>query len=212
MAADPHTHELTSRGLATRARILEQAAQLIYTRGVRATNNERLRCAAGVSGSQLTHYFPTKQSLVVAVIDWQADLVLGFHRSPRFAGFTSIDAFQDWADFYVVSGRRFADGCSLGSLASEIVKTDLDVHGQLARVFEQWHAIFCDGLHQMQRLGRINTAADPARLAHMFLAAYQGGMLLAQIARDLTPLQDSLYAAVDQLRTFAATPDDDNTS
>src|SRR3954464_4922500 len=101
---------LTDKGQATRARILRHAAEFIYAKGVRATNNELLRSAAGVSGSQLTHYFPTKESLVLAVIDWQADSVLGFHRSERFAGFDSIDAFQDWAD-YILSGRRFEDGC-----------------------------------------------------------------------------------------------------
>jgi AcrR family transcriptional regulator len=74
------------RGQAPRARILRHAAELIYAKGVRATNNELLRSAAGVSGSQLTHYFPNKESLVLAVIDWQADSVLGFHRSERFAG------------------------------------------------------------------------------------------------------------------------------
>ena len=129
--------KLTDKGQATRARILRHAAELIYAKGVRATNNELLRNAAGVSGSQLTHYFPDKESLVLAVIDWQADSILGFHRSERFAGFDSVDAFQDWADFYILSGRPFEAGCSLGSLAGEIVKTDLDVHDQLARVFER---------------------------------------------------------------------------
>jgi AcrR family transcriptional regulator len=199
--------KLTTKGLATRARILQHAAELIYAKGVQATNNEVLRGAAGVSGSQLTHYFPTKESLVLGVIDWQADDILAFHRSERFAGFDSVDAFQDWADFYVLSGRPFQDGCSLGSLASEMVKTDLDIHNQLARAFEQWRDIFRDGLERMQRLGRIDASADPVRLAHMFVAAYQGGMLLAQIARDITPLRDSLYAAVDHLRTFATGPD-----
>jgi AcrR family transcriptional regulator len=199
--------KLTDKGQATRARILQHAADLIYAHGVRATNNDLLRKAAGVSGSQLTHYFPNKESLVLAVIDWQADSILQFHRSERFAGFDSVDAFQDWADFYVLSGRPFEAGCSLGSLASEIVKTDLDVHDQLARVFEQWRDIFRQGLRRMQQLGRIDASADPARLAHMFVAAYQGGMLLAQIARDITPLRDSLYAALDHLRTFATAPD-----
>jgi hypothetical protein len=46
----------------------------------------------------------------------------------------------------------------------------------------------------------------------MFVAAYQGGMLLAQVARDIAPLRDSLYAAVDHLRTFATTPDDADAS
>ncbi|WP_026851139.1 TetR/AcrR family transcriptional regulator [Glaciibacter superstes] len=194
---------LTDRGQATRAHIVKNAADLIYANGVHATNNEFLRNAAGVSGSQLTHYFPNKESLILGVIDWQADSVLGFHRDDRFAGFDSIDAFQDWADFYILSGRPFEDGCGIGSLASEIIKTDLDIHDHLALVFEQWRDIFRDGLERMQQLGRIDASVDPVRLAHMFIAAYQGGMLLAQIARDIAPLRDALYAAVDHLRTFA---------
>ena len=182
---------------------MRHAADLIYANGVHATNNEALRRAAGVSGSQLSHYFPTKESLVLAVIERQADNVLDFHQSERFGGFASIDAFQDWADYYVHSGHPFKDGCSLGALASEIVKTDLDVHEQLACVFEQWERIFRDGLEQMHRRGNIHPSADTARLAKMFMSAYQGGMLLAQIARDVAPLRDSLYAAVEHLRTFA---------
>lgn len=198
--------KLTDKGQATRTRILRHAAELIYADGVRATNNELIRKAAGVSGSQLAHYFPNKEKLILAVIDWQADGIFEFHRSERFAGFDSVDAFQDWADFYILSGRPFENGCSLGALASEIVKTDLDIHEQLARAFEQWHEIFREGLKRMQQLGRIDASADPVRLAQMFLAAYQGGMLLAQVARDIAPLRDSLYAVVDHLRTFATTP------
>src|SRR3954447_23759404 len=121
---EPQT--LTDKGQATRARILRHAAELIYAKGVRATNNELLRSAAGISGSQLSHYFPNKESLVLAVIDWQADSILQFHRREGFGGFESVNALQGWAVFYVLSGRPFKDGCSLGSLASEIVKTDLD--------------------------------------------------------------------------------------
>lgn len=165
---------LTGKGLATRGRILEHPADSIYTRGVHATNNELVRRAAGVSGSQLSHYFPTKESLVRAAIDWRAQSVLGFHRSERFAGFDTIEAYQEWADFFVVSGRRFENGCSLGSLASEIVKTDLDVLDDLTRVFAQWRDIFRAGLERMHHAGRLDASADPARLAHMLIAAYQG--------------------------------------
>ena len=198
--------KLTSKGLATRARILQHAADLIYANGVQATNNDALRSAAEVSGSQLTHYFPTKESLVLGVIGWQADTILEFHRSERFGGFDSIDAFEDWADFYVLSGRPFEAGCSLGSLASEVIKGDLDVHTELAHAFDEWSDIFCEGIRRMQQAGRIDTSADPGQLGHMLVAAYQGGMLLAQITRDITPLHDALYAAVDHLRTFATEP------
>lgn len=73
---------LTRRGLATRTRIVAAAAELIYAHGVKGTTNEQVRKAAGVSGSQLTHYFPDKESLVRAVIAWRADRIIALHRIP----------------------------------------------------------------------------------------------------------------------------------
>ncbi|MFG3206464.1 TetR/AcrR family transcriptional regulator [Streptomyces sp. NPDC048192] len=205
--AAPAPHKLTSKGQATRARILEHAAELIYTNGVHATNNEQLRRAAGVSGSQLNHYFPSKESLVLAVIAWQAERVLTFHRDERFAGFETLDALRAWADFYIGYERAYQEGCTLGSLASEIIKTDLDVHDELASAFDQWRGIFREGIERMQQLGRISAEADPTQLANLLLAAFQGGMLLAQVARDIAPLKDALHAAIDHLQTFATSPD-----
>lgn len=205
--AAPEPRQLTDKGQATRARILTHAAELIYANGVHATNNEQLRRAAGVSGSQLNHYFPTKESLVLAVIAWQAERVLTFHRDERFGGFERLEAFQEWADSYVGYERSYQEGCSLGSLASEIIKTDLDVHDELAGAFDRWRTIFRDGLDQMRRRGHIRAEADPTRLANLLLAAFQGGTLLAQVARDVTPLKDALQTAIAYLQTFATSPD-----
>jgi TetR/AcrR family transcriptional repressor of nem operon len=198
--------KLTDKGQATRARILEHAAELIYSQGVHATNNEQLRRAAGISGSQLNHYFPTKKSLVLAVIDWQAERVLTFHRSERFTRFESLDSLREWADYYIAYEHSYQEGCTLGSLASEIIKTDLDVRTELSTAFEQWRDIFRDGLHRMQSLGRISAEAEPTQLAHLLLSSFQGGMLLAQVARDIAPLKDALRSAVDHVQTFAVLP------
>ena len=200
----PEAHELTRKGQATRARILEHAAALIYANGVHATNNEQLRRAAGVSGSQLNHYFPTKESLVLAVIAWQADRVLALHRGEQFANFDTIEGFRQWAAFYGGYERAFQEGCSLGSLASEIIKSDLDVHDELAGAFDQWRSIFRDGIEHMQREGCLRAEAGAAQLANLLLAAFQGGMLLAQVSRDINPLKDALQAAIDYLESFGA--------
>ena len=195
---------LTSKGQATRARILEHAADLIYSHGVAATNNDQLRRAAGVSGSQLNHYFPTKESLVLAVITWRAEQILSTYGGERFGRFESIDALRGWADSYVDDERAYRAGCTLGSLASEIIKSDLDVHHELAHAFDQWRNIFRDGLERMQQLGRLNDDADPTKLADLLLAAFQGGMLLAQVHRDVAPLRNALHTAIDHVQTFAS--------
>ena len=64
---------LTPKGARTRARIVEEAAALIHERGVAGTTLEDVKVAAEVSGSQMYHYFPDKNELVQAVIDYQAD-------------------------------------------------------------------------------------------------------------------------------------------
>ncbi|EIU62929.1 transcriptional regulator, TetR family [Mycobacteroides abscessus subsp. bolletii 1S-154-0310] len=195
--------KLTEKGQATRARILEQAAELIHTKGVAATNNEQLRRVTGISGSQLNHYFPTKESLVMAVIEWQTEQVMRFYGSEQFAGFDTIEALRSWVDYYVTHESAYRDGCTLGSLASQIIKSDLQVHDELARAFDQWRNIFRDGLRRMQSLGRLSATADPTQLADLLLSAFQGGMLLTQVQRDVTPLKNALHAAIDHVQTFA---------
>lgn len=195
--------KLTEKGQATRARILEQAAELIHTKGVAATNNEQLRRVTGISGSQLNHYFPTKESLVMAVIEWQTEQVMRFYGSEQFAGFDTIEALRSWVDYYVTHESAYRDGCTLGSPASQIIKSDLQVHDELARAFDQWRNIFRDGLRRMQSLGRLSATADPTQLADLLLSAFQGGMLLTQVQRDVTPLKNALHAAIDHVQTFA---------
>ena len=47
---------LTPKGQAMRQKIIEAAAGLIYERGVAGTNNELVRKAAGISGSETVHW------------------------------------------------------------------------------------------------------------------------------------------------------------
>jgi AcrR family transcriptional regulator len=49
---------------------VEEAAALIHERGVAGTTLEDVKVAAEVSGSQLYHYFPDKNELVQAVIEY----------------------------------------------------------------------------------------------------------------------------------------------
>ena len=67
---------LTPKGARTRARIVEAAAALIHERGVAGATLEDVKVAAEVSGSQMYHYFPDKNELVQAVIDYQADTIV----------------------------------------------------------------------------------------------------------------------------------------
>src|ERR1700739_4689207 len=76
-APRPSSRPLTRKGQETRQRIVDAAAGLMFRQGVAHTTIEDVRAAAGVSSSQLYHYFDDKPALVRAVIDHQADTMVG---------------------------------------------------------------------------------------------------------------------------------------
>src|SRR6201992_4302601 len=116
---------LTRRGRAPRERIVAAAAELIFERGVAETTLEDIRAAAGVSGSQVYHYFEDKQALVRAVIDHQTDAVLDA-QGAHLDRLDSMAGLRAWRDFLVEHQRRLGcrGGCPIGALGAEVAETD----------------------------------------------------------------------------------------
>jgi AcrR family transcriptional regulator len=195
--------KLTAKGEVTRARVTAAAAELIYERGVQNTSNEQVREAAGVSGSQLNRHFPTKDDLVGAVIALRSETIRGRQRFPGLGDMDSFAALRRWADSYIEAKEMLRGGCSFGSLAAEVVKTEPAHRDALAEGFSRWVETFRQGLAAMRDRGELRPEADPAALAHLLAAAFQGGMLLDQTAVDTIPLRDALNGALAYIESFA---------
>jgi TetR/AcrR family transcriptional repressor of nem operon len=195
----------TRKGLATRERIVAAATDLIARQGVAGTSTDQVRDAAGVSGSQLYHYFDSKQALIRAVITRQADAVAQAGGPPRIGALDSFDALQAWADAAIES-QAANDGrgeCNLGTLAAELSVSDEDSRAELSTGFLRWKGVLHDGLHHMQERGELRRDADLDQLAYALLAALQGGSLMAQTLRSTDPFRASMAAALGYVRSFA---------
>jgi TetR/AcrR family transcriptional repressor of nem operon len=208
MAEQPvvESQQLTPRGQATRERIVRAAAELVFEHGVAAVSMLDVRRAAHVSGSQLSHYFGGKQSLVRAVIAWQAQSVIHVHQMPELGQLDSFAALERWAELNIerLEARGCQGGCSFGSLAGELAECDADVRSDLAAGFERWEGLFRHGLTLMRDRHELRGDADPVQLTYALMAALQGGMLLSQTARDAEPLRAALRSALEYVRSFAA--------
>jgi AcrR family transcriptional regulator len=143
-----------------------------------------------------------KENLVRAVIAWQAETMMGLHQDPPRGELDSLDALRAWADSYIERDDVWCGGCTFGSLSSEVMKSDLDVHDEIAAGFDRWRQVFVRGLRAMRDRGELRSETDPERLASVLTAAFQGGMLLAQGARDTGPLRAALGGALDYVATF----------
>ena len=197
---------LTARGAATRSRIVEAAANLIYAHGVESTSLDEVMAASGVSKSQLYHYFADKDALVLEVIARQTERVLDAQR-PHLEALDSLPALKAWRNAIVRLNKAVENGgCPLGSLASELANDSEPARKRLADSFSMWRDRIENGLAKMQERGELSASADPHDLAVALLSAVEGGLLLAKTTDSSRPLEIAIDMAIDHVAQHLNAP------
>src|SRR5215510_11269606 len=203
MASDPGAGRagggLTRKGVRTRRRIVAAAADLILQQGVAGTTLDDVRAEAGVSSSQIYHYFADKEALVRAVVDYRAQTVVGDIHEPMLTAIEGIDGLRAWRDKIVSTQVDVGcqGGCPLGSLGSELAELDHVARHDVAAGCRRWEAAISACLQGMRDRGQLATA---------MLAALQGGLLLAQIERSVRPLAAALDVMISLTESLAPPP------
>ncbi|MGO9237329.1 MAG: TetR/AcrR family transcriptional regulator [Methylocella sp.] len=193
------SRSLTARGAATRSRIVNAAADLIYAHGVDRTSLDEVMAESGVSKSQLYHYFTDKNALVLEVIAFQTERVLAAQQ-PHLGALDSLQALRSWRDVIVqLNEEVHARGCPLGSLANELANDSESARKRLASSFGTWTDCIEHGLMKMRARGELATSADPHELAIAVLSAVQGGLLLAKTTQSSRPLKIAIDMAIDHV-------------
>jgi TetR/AcrR family transcriptional regulator, transcriptional repressor for nem operon len=202
---DDATSRFTRKGRATRARIVDVAAKLMFQRGVAGTSIDEVRNTAAVSGSQISHYFHDKRDLTRQVIAARCTDVQQFHT--QFGDLDSLEALQAWADANIADIDKVyrQGGCIYGSLAGELTEADPEIYDDLAAGYDRWLELLRAGLTEMRGRGDLRPDADPRHLAASLVAAHQGGALVTYITNDPEPLRAAVNAAVEYVRSFAPT-------
>jgi TetR/AcrR family transcriptional repressor of nem operon len=191
----------TARGRATRERIVAAASELIGARGLAETSLDDVIGCAGVSKSQLYHYFEDRAALLRAVVVHNTESVLG-----DLGPVDSWKAIRAWFDSLVELQveRRACGGCPIGSLVAQLAENDEPARLALAAAFARWEAYLRVGLRSMQAHGKLDRSADVDRLVIATMATIQGGLLLTQARREPGQLAIALDAAYSHLRAHAA--------
>jgi TetR/AcrR family transcriptional regulator, transcriptional repressor for nem operon len=189
----------TARGAATRARIVDAATELVRAHGVAETTIDAVIEASKASKSQIYHYFADKDDLVLAVIQRQAECVLGTHEE-LLRTLNSLTGLRRWRDAVVELTRKThcAGGCPLGSLAAELSEKPRS-RAALADSFARWASYFEMAFAKMQARAGRRPSGDVKDLAEAMLASLQGGLLLAQTMRSTRPLELALDMAIDHV-------------
>ncbi len=197
--------QTTQRGASTRARIVDAAAELVFSRGVGGMSLDDVMEASATSKSQIYHYFTNKDALMRAVIATQSSRVIGIQAS-YLDDVDSLAGLRRWRDAIVAMNRRCggAGGCPIGSLASELADRSKSARKLLVEAFAKWESHLITALRAMRNRGELNPDANLDDLATAIVGALQGGLLLAKTTRTTRPLELALDMALAHIARHSA--------
>lgn len=183
----------------TRDCIIEVAADLFLKHGYGATGIAQILEAADLLRGSLYHYFPTKEDLLIATLEWRKKMLWPEVIQPVF------DRIDDPLErvFGILDGYRrlllmfeFQLGCPIGNLALELGETHDRVRKLLAENFDNWKRAVCGCMQDAA--ARFPPGVRPEDLAHFVLTVMEGAVMLARTYRTI----DCYDRAVNMLRDY----------
>ncbi len=177
-------------------RVLDAAGVLFARQGIRATTLDQVGALSRTGRGQLYLWFAGKSDLVHAVVTQQVQRVLDAQQ-PLLGRISTADDVRLWCrQVELVYRGDDPVRCPVGSLVDELGDADSDARAALAAGLDAWTAHLAAGLRRVRARGELHPAADPDTVAVSLLAAYQGGVLLANARGDLAPLRQALDGVV----------------
>ena len=171
----------------TRDRIIEAARDLFWEKGFNSTSIADILSRTQVHSGSLYHFFPGKQDLLVAVLEWYRD---GIEDNLLAYAWTGVDDPIERI-FALLNGYRtmlltsdFAHGCPIGNLALEISEPDPRVRALIAANFDNWVGAIESCLRGAE--DRLPKDLDRRALAEFVLTVMEGGIMQARTHRDIS--------------------------
>lgn len=186
--ASPHRRTNDPEGL--RQRLVDAAYIAFSTRGYHSTGLHELKREAGVTGGALSHHFPTKKALGLAVIqDRVAEAVELTWITPVKLATTTSDGIQAvFASIISELERKgTVSGCPLNNLALELSRQDKDFQAAIEAIFMRWRTAIADKLRADLRGATIHDF-DSEAMATLVVATYSGAMAMAKACQSVAPL------------------------
>jgi TetR/AcrR family transcriptional repressor of nem operon len=195
----------TTKGKATKERIVKTAARLIHTRGYKNTSLDDILAESGVTKGSFYFHFATKDDLVHAAVD-RFFGTIERRLSPLFEGpGTPTEKISGYLDgmTHLMERSGCTGGCLLGNLTLEVSDWHEELRDHLSSCFGRLTGLLGDVIAEGQTKGEIRTDRTPDELAAFVVALLEGALMLSRVTKSIEPMRTLSRDALAFLKTAA---------
>jgi AcrR family transcriptional regulator len=192
--------------LEARQRILDAAHRLFYTSGLNAVSMDAVAAAAGMKKANLFHYYPSKESLELAVLDHAAVGMNERIASLARQSYDPVGAVQRIFDEAAGLMRQShcSGGCFFGNLAQETADGNEPIRQKVAEHLAAWTAALAAFLGRWRETGYFREGFEPRTAAQAILSLLEGALLFSKASKSPEPVDSAKHLAVAYLEGFRA--------
>ena len=208
MTVPPATDGRVARGERTRAAVLRRAADIASVDGLEGLSLGRLAADLDISKAGVFAHFGSKEGLQLATVRAASDRFVAEVVTPALGEPDGLDRLCALCTRWLAYARRrvFPGGCFFLSVAAEFDARPGRVRDAVAEARRDWLGAYEAAIVTAQRLGQVDEAEDPARLAFELDGLGMAANLHAQLCDDPTAYDWARTAMVARLRAAATDP------
>lgn len=192
----------------TRSKILQASFQLFHEQGYHATGISTILREAGANAGSLYHFFPSKDALLIGVLEFALVLLRPAVMDPAERRTSDplervFELLMQYREGMHMWGCKM--GCPIGNLALEVADDNPPARRLIHQNFENWAVAVKKWLDDAA--DRLPAHTDRAQLARFVLTVVEGGIMQARAAGNLGPYDDGvaqLRAYFDALQSLAS--------
>lgn len=188
-----------------RRHIVEAARELFYERGLKGVSMDEVAAAAGIKKANLFHYYRSKESLELAVLEQAAgEMKEQVQAQLSVKGRDPVGAV---ALMFEQAGRgmrerRCRGGCFLGNVAQEVSDHNETIRVRVSEFLRYWTEQLAAFLDRGRASGYFRPELEPRTAAEAILALFEGALLFSKASRRSDPVESSKRMAVAYLEGF----------
>jgi AcrR family transcriptional regulator len=189
----------TRKGLATRQRIIDGAAEYLRSDEPGEMTLDDVRAVTRTTKGQIYRYFPGgKEDLLLEVAKYESERVLD-EQQPHLGRLDSWEAWDAWRIALIARYRAQGRQCPLGSLLNQVgtVAGSAEV---VTTLLKRWQVFIERGIASMQEQGEVRHDLDVEKMAAAFIVGIQGGVNVLRVTGETTHLESMLDILIEHLR------------
>jgi len=170
----------------TRARIIQQAADLFNQQGYAGVSMSDIMVATGLKKGGIYNHFASKDELAIAAFEYAAQQVSQRYVQSTEGAQTAVERLKAMIRTFCTAPDEVSlrGGCPLMNTAIDSDDAHPVLRAQTQRAMDRWHLLIRRTVQQGIRTGELLPKADPETVATVFIATLEGALMLTKLYGD----------------------------